>query len=79
MLWFMFAYVFKQEQSETTPYAHLPALVNVLLVTCAWTEDLEYCQSSNIWHTKSQNLTVSHLILQLSLPNPLKPGVKSKM
>ena len=29
--------------------------------------------------TKSQNLNVSRPVLQLSLPNPLKPGVKSKM
>ena len=34
---------------------------------------------SNIKHTKSQNLNESHFILQLSLPNPLKPGVKSRM
>ena len=34
---------------------------------------------SNISHTKYHNLNVSHLILQLSLPNPLKPGVKSRM
>ena len=31
---------------------------------------------SNKMHTKSQNLNVSHLVLQLSLPNPLKFGVK---
>ena len=29
--------------------------------------------------TKSQNLYVSNLVLQLSLLNPLKPGVKSRM
>ena len=29
----------------------------------------------NITHTKSQNLNDSHCILQLYLPNPLKPGV----
>ena len=39
----------------------------------------EYRQISNISCTKSQNLNVSHLALQLSLPNPLKPGVKSRM
>ena len=37
---------------------------------------LGYCKISNIRHTKFQNLNVSHLILQLSLPNPFKPGVK---
>ena len=38
-----------------------------------------YHQTSNIRHTKSQNLNVSHHVLQLPLPNPLKPGVKSRM
>ena len=38
-----------------------------------------YRKISNISHTKSQNSNVSHLILQLSLPNSLKPGVKSRM
>ena len=33
----------------------------------------------NISRTKSPNLKFSRLILQLSLPNPLKPGVKSRM
>ena len=35
-----------------------------------------YRQISNIRHTKSPNLNVSHLILQVSLCNLLKPGVK---
>ena len=37
------------------------------------------CKTSCISHTKSQNLNVSHLVLQLSLLNPLKPDVKSSM
>ena len=40
---------------------------------------IKYSQISNIRCTKSQNLNVSCLILQLSLRNPLKPGVKSIM
>ena len=36
----------------------------------------KYCKISNISHTKSQKLNDSRLILQLSLPNLLKPGVK---
>ena len=28
---------------------------------------------------QTQNLNDSRLVLQLSLPNPLKPGVKSQM
>ena len=35
-----------------------------------------YRQISNISRTKSDYLNVSRFILQLSLPNPLKPGVK---
>ena len=38
-----------------------------------------YRKISNIWHTKWQNLNDSLLRLQLSAPNPLKPGVKSRM
>ena len=34
---------------------------------------------SNTRRTKSQNLNVSRLVLQLSLLNPMKPGVKSRM
>ena len=39
----------------------------------------EYHKISNIRRTKSPNLNVSRLILQLSLPNTMKPGVKSRM
>ena len=38
-----------------------------------------YRQVSNIRSNKSQNLNVSHLVLQLLLRNLLKPAVKSKM
>ena len=38
-----------------------------------------YRKISNIRCTKSQNLNDSHLVLQLSLPCPLKSGVKSRM
>ena len=43
------------------------------------THSLTHCEISNIRHTKSQNLTVSRLVLQLSLCSILKPGVKSRM
>ena len=39
----------------------------------------QYRKISNIRRTKSPNLNVSRLFLQLSLPNPMKPGVKSRM
>ena len=38
-----------------------------------------YRQISNISSTKSQNLNVYRLVLQMPLPNPLKPGVKTRM
>ena len=38
-----------------------------------------YSKTSNIRRTKSQNLIASRLALQLSLPNPMKSGVKSRM
>ena len=38
-----------------------------------------YRKVSNIRRTKSQNWNDSHLVLKSSLPNPLKPGVKSRM
>ena len=45
---------------------------------CDW-EYREYRKISNTRRTKSPNLIVSRLVLQLSLPNPMKPGVKSRM
>ena len=39
----------------------------------------KYRKVSNIRRTKLPNLTASRLVLQLSLPNPMKPGVKSRM
>ena len=35
--------------------------------------------TSSSSRTKSQNVNISRLVLQLSLPNPQKPGVKSRM
>ena len=47
--------------------------------TWAATQYAEYCKTSNIRHTKSLNLNVCCLALQLFLLNPLKSGVKSRM
>ena len=38
-------------------------------------DSITYLQFSNISLTQSHNINVSGLILQLSLPNPLKPGI----
>ena len=40
---------------------------------------VNYRQFSNVRGTQSQNINVSRLVLLLSLPNPLKPGVKLRM
>ena len=53
------------------------ALLWYIIVCVA--EAVKYCKISNISHTKSQNLNDSCLVLQLCVPNPLKPGVKSRM
>ena len=39
----------------------------------------DYRKISNIIRTKLPNLNVSRLVVQLSFPNPMKPGVKSRM
>ena len=38
-----------------------------------------YRQFCNISHIQSPNINVSRPVLQLSLPNALKPGVKLRM
>ena len=43
--------------------------------TMSWT----YRKICNIRRTQNQNLNDSRLIMQLPLPNPLKPGVKSRV
>ena len=37
-----------------------------------------YHKVTDIRRTKSPNLNVSRLVLKLSSPNPMKPGVKSR-
>ena len=49
--------------------------VNFLVIYVA----MIYRKVSNIRRTKSQNLNVSRPVLQLSLPNLLKPCIKSRM
>ena len=51
----------------------------VIMLIASWERVKTYRKISNIRRTKSQNLNDSHLVLQLSLPNPIKPGVKSRM
>ena len=42
-------------------------------------QQFKYRKVSNIGRAKSQYLNDSHLILQSSLPSPLKQGVKLRM
>ena len=44
-----------------------------------WSDLTVYRQIYNITRTKSQNLNVSRIVLQLSLPNLLKPCIKLRM
>ena len=56
--------------------SHAPqGSIQYTTITNIWS----FHQTSNISRTKSQNLNVSHLVLQLSLPNQLQLGVKSRM
>ena len=48
-------------------------------VTSFWRQRSIYRKTPSISRTKSQNLNVSCLIMQLSLLNQLKPGVQSRM
>ena len=48
------------------------------LVSMAWAS-VAYRQVSNIRRTESQHLKDYRTVLRLSLPNPLKPDVKSRM
>ena len=52
---------------------------NVSIWWCQQVTEIQkvyYCKTSSISRTKSQSLNVSCILLQVSLLNPLKPGVK---
>ena len=53
--------------------------LNISLDELYMDQDEGYRQVSNIRRTKSQHLKDSRTVLWLSLPNPLKPDVKSRM
>ena len=55
------------------------ALTHRGLVTPYGATDVGYRQVFNISRTKSQHLKDSRTVLRLSLLNPLKPDVKSRM
>ena len=58
----------------------MPLVISRPAVSCGhWKCRLIYRKLSNIRRTKSQNLNDSRLVLPLSWPNLLKPGVKYNM
>ena len=57
-------------------FSVMPSWVFTIMITYCQTPTRychDYCQNSNISYTKSHNINVFRLVLQLSLPNPLKP------
>ena len=76
---------------NTSPINRLFKVYSISHITCTWICCSILCifqpmvfhgiydQTSSISCTKFQNLNVSHLLLYLSLPSPLKPGVQSRM
>ena len=55
------------------------AFVNVSGLNCVQLLTGKYHKTSNISYTKSENSNHSLLVLQLTLLNPLKPGIRSRM
>ena len=60
--------------SELWPQPRCP-----VVIWCDWWHKHNYRTISNIRCPKSPNLNVSRLVVELSLPNPMKPVVKSRM
>ena len=57
----------------------LLSIIRYKFVCLACQKMCDYRQVSNITRTESQHLKYSRTVLRLSLPNPLKPDVKSRM
>ena len=54
--------------------------LDIFSFKCLWISVISYYrQISNLSRTKSQKLNVFRLVLQLFVPNAMKPGVKSRM
>ena len=64
--------------SNATPQVELIILTSHQVYVCVYINSI-YRQVSNIKRTKSQHLKDSRTVLWLSLLNPLKPDVKSRM
>ena len=64
---------------QSREYRHVDTWLKTGTLLPHYACKIYYCQVSNIRRTKSLNLNVSCLVLQLSLHNLLKSGVKSRM
>ena len=70
----------KQHMLHTIVPASTYSIYLISYPTLALVQRIDYCQTTNIRRTKSQNLNVSRLVLRFSLPNPaLMPCVQSRM
>ena len=66
--------------NHAVPYNNnIHIYINVLASKGNTAVILDYRHFSNLRCTQSQNINVSHIVWQLSLPNPLKPGVKLRV
>ena len=69
----------KHSENDNTPRPIDQSMHHPLLGPCCPIMRVHmYHKISDIRCTKYQNLNDSHLVLQLPLPSPLKPGVKPK-
>ena len=82
----MTPYNFLSAQCKTCIISHFKLYVCLIYLINDWGNTMApynmrstYRKTSSISQAKPQNLNVSRLVLQSSLPNPLKPGVKPKM
>ena len=53
--------------------------VHYIIISWGQTSQADYRKISHIRRTQNQNINDYRLIMQLPLPNPLKPGVQSRM
>ena len=67
--------------NEETIYRKMHHMIphGLFIKRCTLEYERNYHKISNIRCTESPSLNVSRLVLQLPLPNPMKPGVQSRM
>ena len=78
-IWVVLCFVVVRHHTVMTLWRHTMETHSASPHLCKGNCLNKYHKTSSISRTKSQNLNVSCLLLQWSLPNPLKPGVKLRM